>query len=168
MKNETIKLEVNGEQWQRVSKFKHSTSEDKHYVLKIDEDGSASIRFGDGKHGRRPPTGASINVNYSRYSGVSQQQGRVQLDDGNNEDMVYLGLLCGIYRGVVIDNNDPESLRRILVKIPAVLGSRDVWSLPCTPLGASELPAIDQGVWIMFEGGDPRKPVWMGTWTNPE
>jgi len=164
-----IKLEVNGALWHRVSSLNDSASDDNHYVVKIDDDGRAVIIFGDGKHGACPPTGTNnIKVTFSpnkHFNGVLLQQGRVQLDDDWNENNVSSGRFCGIYQGLVMDNTDPQSLMRLLVQVPAVLGTQEVWALPCIPIGTSVVPAIGKGVWIMFESGVPARPVWMGTWS---
>ncbi len=76
-----VELEVNGEQWVSVPAFDNSTAEDKHYVVRVEDDGTAVIVFGDGKQGARPPAGTSeISARYSRgrhYVGVRTQQGRV-------------------------------------------------------------------------------------------
>jgi uncharacterized protein involved in type VI secretion and phage assembly len=74
----------------------------------------------------------------------------------------------GLYRGVVTDNNDPNSLGRIKAQIPAVLGEIDSgWAMPCVPyagdqVGIAFLPEVGSGVWIEFEGGDVSYPVWVG------
>ena len=155
----------------------------------------------------------------------------------------------GIYRGVCIDNEDPENLNRIRLKVPQVLYTNVTnWAYPCLPVvtnsdhpdhlshlasevaallnthtshsvsisgttgsggspshthsfsatqtlshdahsGTSgfltheheeldnpletnntehtlhrKVPNINQGVWVMFEGGDPNFPVWMGVY----
>ena len=77
----------------------------------------------------------------------------------------------GKYRAQVTDNNDPDDLGRIKVKVPRVLGDQESgWALPAFIYGgASEqglfaLPDIGAGVWIEFEGGDLSYPVWTGTW----
>lgn len=155
----------------------------------------------------------------------------------------------GIYRGVCVDNEDPESLNRIRLKVPQVLHTNVTnWAYPCLPVvtnaehpdhiahtaaqvaalltthtshsvsisgttssggdpahshtfsatqtlahaahsGTSgtlthahedvedpletngtehtphrKVPNISQGVWVMFEGGDPNFPVWMGVY----
>ena len=77
----------------------------------------------------------------------------------------------GLYRGVCFDNNDPQNRHRIRLTCPQVLGS-DVteWVWPClrpaesATLTGSAVPAIGQGVWVMFEGGDPDFPVWVGVY----
>jgi uncharacterized protein involved in type VI secretion and phage assembly len=74
----------------------------------------------------------------------------------------------GLYRGVVTDNDDPQSLGRVKANVPAVLGSVESgWAMPCVPyagdqVGIAFLPEIGSGVWIEFEGGDLSYPVWVG------
>jgi uncharacterized protein involved in type VI secretion and phage assembly len=82
----------------------------------------------------------------------------------------------GKYRGIVVDNNDPEKLGRLKVKVPSVLGNDVVtgWAMPCLPYGGIAnqgflaIPEIDAGVWVEFEAGDLEYPVWVGTyWGKP-
>jgi uncharacterized protein involved in type VI secretion and phage assembly len=74
----------------------------------------------------------------------------------------------GLYRGVVTDNNDPNSFGRIKAQVPAVFGEIDSgWAMPCVPyagdqVGIAFLPEVGSGVWIEFEGGDVSYPVWVG------
>jgi hypothetical protein len=149
----------------------------------------------------------------------------------------------GIYRGICVDNADPQKLDRITLIVPQILGQIVTdWALPCTPItntaehldhqphtgpqvvalinnhtattdsagtglaahthtvtisahsgnsntlkhphvtmtdpldrdGTEEglvaaehtyhrhVPAVGQSVWLMFVGGDPNFPVWMG------
>lgn len=147
----------------------------------------------------------------------------------------------GIYKGICVDNVDPQKLNRITLVIPQILGSSVTdWALPCIPItntaehldhkphtgaqtvtlinnhtgstgsagvdghthtvtisahagnsnklyhpheditdpldrdGTEEglvaaehtyhrnVPAVNQMVWVMFVGGDPDFPVWMG------
>ena len=164
-RKEGINLEIDGEIWHRVSSFSDSHSNDKHFVWEIDDEGMVLICFGDGKHGARPQTGSkNIRVTFpskKRFRGVILQQGQVQLDSDWHEDKASCGPFCSIYRGHVINNADPQSLMRLLVQVPEVLGRKEVWALPCIPIGTYGVPAIGS-VWIMFEGGDPDHPVWMG------
>lgn len=148
----------------------------------------------------------------------------------------------GIYRGICVENVDPQKLDRIKLTVPQILGSSVTdWALPCTPItntaehldhqphtaaqvvallnshtgttdspggpyahthtvtisahsgnsntlkhphvtmtdpldrdGTEEgltaaehtyhrnVPEVNQMVWVMFVGGDPDFPVWMG------
>lgn len=86
----------------------------------------------------------------------------------------------GIYRGLCTNNSDPGKLLRIRLLVPQVLGEAEsAWAWPCLIPGwpqpllpsiddpnvvAQQTPAIGDSTWVMFEGGDPEKPVWMGVW----
>lgn len=83
----------------------------------------------------------------------------------------------GKYRGFVVDNEDPEQLGRLKVKVPSVLGNEIVtgWALPCTPYGGDAnqgmlfIPEVNAGVWVEFEEGDLEFPVWVGGfWSKPD
>jgi len=74
----------------------------------------------------------------------------------------------GKYRGTVISNVDVQNQGRILAQVPAVSNIiPSSWALPCLPFagissGFFVLPAPGSAVWIEFEGGDVRKPIWTG------
>ncbi len=76
----------------------------------------------------------------------------------------------GKYRGLVTDNQDPQSLGRIRAKVPEVLEDVDTgWALPALPysgdgVGFYTVPAVGAGVWIEFESGDVSRPIWAGCW----
>lgn len=82
----------------------------------------------------------------------------------------------GKYRGLVVDNADPEQLGRIKVRVPSVLGTEVVtgWALPCLPYGGDVnqgflfIPEVGAGVWVEFEEGDVEFPIWVGSfWSKP-
>ena len=82
----------------------------------------------------------------------------------------------GKYRGLVVDNADPELLGRLKLRVPSVLGANVVtgWALPCLPYGGDanqgwlSIPEVGAGVWVEFEEGDLEFPVWVGTfWSKP-
>ncbi|MFL6216658.1 MAG: phage baseplate assembly protein V [Blastocatellia bacterium] len=77
----------------------------------------------------------------------------------------------GKYRGVVINNLDPQQMGRLMIQVPDVLGEvPSTWAEPCVPLagptgpamGAYLVPPIGAGVWVEFEQGDPNYPIWVG------
>ena len=76
----------------------------------------------------------------------------------------------GKYRGMVTNNVDPLQKGRLQVQVPDVAGVvPGSWALPCLPftgpqMGFWALPAINAGVWVEFEHGDPDYPVWSGCW----
>ncbi len=82
----------------------------------------------------------------------------------------------GKYKGFVVDNDDPENLGRLRVKVPSILGEEVVtgWAMPCVPYGGASdqgfffIPEIDAGVWVEFEEGNLEFPIWVGTfWSKP-
>ncbi len=74
----------------------------------------------------------------------------------------------GKYRGVVVDNQDPEMIGRVLAQVPDVLGeATSSWALPCVPFAGPAsgffcVPAVGAAVWVEFEQGDPDYPIWSG------
>lgn len=74
----------------------------------------------------------------------------------------------GKYRGIVVDNQDPNGLMRIQATVPSVLGTTTSgWALPCVPyagqgVGMFLVPDPGTAVWIEFEGGDVSLPIWTG------
>ena len=87
----------------------------------------------------------------------------------------------GLCKGFVRDTDDPEGRGRIRCFCPQVMGPTDSpdfwlgWAEPCLPwLGGvntldfgvpytrGQNDQEDVPVWLMFEGGDPEFPVWMG------
>lgn len=72
----------------------------------------------------------------------------------------------GVYPAKCVDNSDPDTKYRIKVKIPQISGDAvSNWAFPCTPVSANRaslVPALNSTVWVMFVGGDPNFPVWIG------
>lgn len=73
----------------------------------------------------------------------------------------------GKYRGLVVNNIDPEQRGRIQMQVPGVIDTLSSWALPCVPvagrqMGAYFVPQIGAGVWVEFEQGDVDYPIWVG------
>lgn len=86
------------------------------------------------------------------------------------------GEFFGIYPGRVEYVNDPSQCGKIKVRIPGVTGfatsfPTDLlpWASPCFPFGGGQeygsimIPPVGSSVWVLFIGGDPYQPVWIGT-----
>jgi hypothetical protein len=80
--------------------------------------------------------------------------------------------LNGVYKATVVDINDPQNQNRIKVSLQffnTPLGSTQKplstdWIQPISSSGLNlPAPAIGQGVWVMFQAGDPSHPVWVGS-----
>jgi hypothetical protein len=65
----------------------------------------------------------------------------------------------GTYRGIVVANNDPQSRNRVQVQVPQILGTAVTdWAEPYTAYARKA--NIGENVWVVFEGGDVRLPIW--------
>lgn len=72
----------------------------------------------------------------------------------------------GVYRGTVFSVDDPLRKNRIRVKVPQILADTPTqWAWPVGVVG-SGLPAVGEGVWVQFEGGDPTYPIWQGSFED--
>ena len=86
-----------------------------------------------------------------------------EITPGGNPKRYY-----GKYRGLVIENIDPEQIGRIIVQVPDVLGEiPSSWAMPCVlaagiQSGCFIVPPIGSQVWVEFEQGDPDYPIWTG------
>ncbi len=73
----------------------------------------------------------------------------------------------GKYRGVVLQNVDPQGIGRLQVQVIGVFTLASSWAMPCFPVaglqtGSVAVPPMGAGVWVEFERGDPDYPIWTG------
>lgn len=82
-----------------------------------------------------------------------------------------------IYRAEVVDNEDEEERGRIQVKVPSLFGENlplPEWACPKdfraagTGKGEFYVPDVGDYVYVEFENGDPRFPVYSGGWHAKE
>lgn len=87
------------------------------------------------------------------------------------------GLYYGMYRGIVVSNEDPQGVGRIKVRVPA-LGQKKtdwMWAWPKFPGPCGKVdddsygfyfppPADGEMVWVEFEVGRVKHPVYTGGW----
>ena len=72
--------------------------------------------------------------------------------------------LHGVYRAVVTENKDPDNLRRLKLQVQTTGPEITDWVWPVYPSSVqTEPPAIGQGVWVSYIGGDPEYPIWLGS-----
>jgi len=89
------------------------------------------------------------------------------------------GRFYGVYRGIVVDNEDPEKRGRCRIMLPILGVSEEAnvpdnyWALPASPglsVGKSGahgvyFPAdVGDQVWVMFERGSRDRPIYLGGW----
>lgn len=80
-------LRVDGILWEQVETLKSARPDDRVYVVSIADDGRATIKFGDGKRGRRPP--AEVQLVSAHYRTGDGSAGNVP-EQGSKESIAYL------------------------------------------------------------------------------
>ena len=92
------------------------------------------------------------------------------------------GRLYGVYSALVTDNQDPEGLGRVRVRLPWTTDQDgdpyEIWARIATLMAGGDrgtwfIPEVDDEVLVAFEAGNPRSPVvlgglWNGVDTPPE
>jgi hypothetical protein len=71
------------------------------------------------------------------------------------------------YRGFVVRNDDPSGYGRLQLKVPQIYGSQTfeywAWQKNCFSgegYGMQCIPPLGSMVYVEFEFGDPKKPIW--------
>lgn len=86
-----------------------------------------------------------------------------------------MGRYYSFYRGIVIDNYDPDRVNCIEVAVPYVQGNiPSIWATPFGQWGGANggfkmlAPEIGDIVWVFFEQGDPNHPLWTYCGWDPD
>jgi hypothetical protein len=165
MSDRYVQLVIDGEIWLQVPDFSESTPFDRHFVIQQLPNGHELFIFGNGKKGLRP------SDRYQKFASPYKVEQSTEDDlllppepNGKRPRKV----LKGIYRAVVISNEDPESKMKVQVKIDAIPEMGLLWAAPIVPLKENEriLPAVGELVWISFREYNPNQPLWLGKITE--
>lgn len=83
----------------------------------------------------------------------------------------FYGKYYSLYPGIVSDNADPQSQGRVRVSVPALGRDEPLiqWAYPVAPFAGKGYgfffpPEVGDRVWVMFEGGNPDLPNYIGGW----
>jgi hypothetical protein len=98
-------VDVDGSDWERIDSLVYGDGSSLVYDLSYDENGYATLRFGDGESGAVPPIGATITITYRTGGGVIGNIRSGELDTDING---YLdGVLPTSYVSVSLYNEEP-------------------------------------------------------------
>jgi len=91
--------------------------------------------------------------------------------DIKDNGLEYFGRYYASYKGTVHSNKDPDNLGRLQLKVPDVYGQEvyETWAYPKglysgKDIGSFWLPNEGDKVWVSFEKGDVRFPLWEYGW----
>ena len=83
----------------------------------------------------------------------------------------YFRRYYGTYRGTCMAIDDPDEQGRIKVRVPIVTGkdTHPKWAWPIMPMAGKDkgtlwVPDVGDPVYVRFENGDPRYPMYEGGW----
>lgn len=78
-----------------------------------------------------------------------------------NQSAITRHRFLGNFLGFVRDVQDAEGVLRIRAEVPRLGNMKTKWAYPKgIPKGTYNLPVIGQMVWIEFEGGSYKRPIW--------
>ena len=90
------------------------------------------------------------------------------LDRIRFEGLSPFGRYYGVWKGKVLNTTDNDNQGKIQVAVPEVSGSDTIpvanLAYPMDPMFASFPPDVGDWVWVFFEQGDPRFPIYIGHW----
>jgi hypothetical protein len=72
----TVQVYVAGERWRAVRSLAACGPDDRCFALGVNDAGEATLTFGDGSTGSRPPEGAEVETTYRAGGGESGNVGR--------------------------------------------------------------------------------------------
>ena len=71
--------------------------------------------------------------------------------------------LYGAQIAIVANTMDPAGSARVKVRFPWLPGGDSAWARVCRPFGAPVgPPQVGASVVVLFEGGDPDRPIVLG------
>lgn len=85
------------------------------------------------------------------------------------EDLTTSRAHHGLFAGIVEDTTDPLEMGRCRIRVPDVDGDEHStptdllsWAMPCFPSFSFNVPQVGDAVWVTYQGGDTRYPVYLG------
>jgi hypothetical protein len=137
-----VEVRVDGRTWKQVSTLNDSEPEDPHYLVRMKQDGKLAIEFGNGRHGRRLPTGNNnVRIQYRQGAGLAGNLDPFSLEREVKPHPLVAGLLQPI---PATGGNEMESIDSMRENGPAsVLALERAVSLA----DFTHLAATNSGVW---------------------
>ncbi|MEB3283265.1 MAG: putative baseplate assembly protein [Lyngbya sp.] len=119
----TLEVRVNGVLWQEVPSLYSLTAQDQSYIIRIENDGTTSVTFGDGIQGSRLPTGEE-NITATYRSGIGLD-GNLGVDRLSLLKTRPLGIIEVTNPVPATGASAPESLEEARTKAPSTVRTLD-------------------------------------------
>lgn len=112
-----LTITVDGRSYQQVENLNNSSAEDPHYTVRMREDATLDIMFGDGKYGRRLPSGSNnLNAVYRTGTGLAGNVAAYSLEKAVKPHHLIDSVLQPI---LAAGGNDMESAESMRAHAPA-------------------------------------------------
>lgn len=102
-----------------------------------------------------PPVGEDVWVSFEH--GDTEYPVWAREEGGDHAKAGYVG----VYRGVVVTNDDPLQEHRLEVTVPEV-DPTPAWARPASDVADADVPEVGTEVWVEYDSGDPAYPRWVG------
>lgn len=107
-----LDIEVEGRTWQQVASLNDSVPEDPHYIVRMMEDGKLTIIFGDGRLGRRLPSGNNnVRICARKGTGLAGNLKPLQLNKEVKPHYLIDKIIQPMSSSGGNDMEEPESMR---------------------------------------------------------
>jgi hypothetical protein len=108
------------ESWSAQRDLLDSRPEDRHFVVEVDADGFATLRFGDGEHGRRPQAGSTFTASYRVGNGRPGNVGREAIAHVVDPGPPFVATAVAALRNPLPARGgvDPETIEEVRQKAP--------------------------------------------------
>ncbi len=115
----TLEIRVDGILWSEIPALGQAGPEDAVYELRQSNDGKSHVRFGDGRTGRRLPTGElNVTASYRSGLGISGEVGAEAISQLKTRP---LGIKSVVNPSPATGSGDPETLENARVNAPAAV-----------------------------------------------
>jgi hypothetical protein len=153
-----VALDDGEARWNARRDLLASSGDDRHFVVEVDDEGFAHLRFGDGRHGRSPEIGVVLAATYRSGNGSGGNVGREAI----SRLVLRSGKIDGATIGVrnplpATGGADPEPLEEARLLAPGMIHARRERAIVAEDY--AELAARD----ARLQGAAARL-CWTGSW----
>jgi hypothetical protein len=121
-----IRLASGDEVWRPDHDLLASGPEDPRFVIEVDTDGTAYLRFGDGRHGKRPGGGLRLTATYRVGNGGAGNVGRETIAHLISSQPGVLDAIARVWNPIAARGGvEPESMEEVRQKAPASIRTQE-------------------------------------------